>query len=156
MFPKLVSQTYTISDLEQKLQFLKLYLKLQFFGGENKNNNKFRSEDLIWLESMPADFLKGITVENLEKTFEQLETQVKTLKSLAILVPTELPPKTIAEITNKLRKDYGPNFFIEIKIDPNLIAGCALVWNGSLRDYSLKAKIDEMRPEILAIFKSWR
>lgn len=156
MFPTLVSQTYTIADLEQKIQFLKLYLKLQLFGGDNKNNNKFRSEDLIWLESLPPDFLKGITAENLETTFADFQKQVQSLEALVIMVPTELPPKNIADITNKLRKDYGSNFFIDIKVDPTLIASCALVWNGRVRDYSLKARIEEMRPDILAIFKKWK
>jgi hypothetical protein len=155
MFPQLISQTYTVHELKQKLEFLKQYLKVTLYN-DAADPKQFSSEDLVWLNSLPSDFLKGINAQNLDKTFRDFEEQLKTLKSLVMLVPTELPPKTVAEITNKLRKDYGSDFFVDIKIDPSLIAGCALVWNGNLKDYSLKSRIEEMKPEILQIFKTWK
>lgn len=160
MFPNLIAQTYTIQELQGRLQFLKQYLKMQLFvqepSGLQSNTNKFSSEDLVWLETLPADFLKGITRENLEQTFMDFENQIKAIKPLVIMVPTELPKNMVSEITNKLRSDYGPNFFIDVEIDPSLIAGCALVWNGNLRDYSIKKRIEDMKPDILAIFKTWK
>lgn len=153
MFPTIIAQTYTIQELQSKLQFLKQYLKNSLFGS---NTSQFSSEDLVWLESLPAHLLKGINTRNLEQTFQDFDKQLKTLKSLVIMVPTELPKKEVAQISNKLRKDYGPNFFIDVKIDPSLIAGCALVWNGNLRDYSIKKRIEDMKPDILAIFKTWK
>lgn len=155
MFPKLIAQTYTIHDLQQKLEFLKQYLKVTLFN-DKADIKQFNSEDLVWLDNLPADFLKGINAQNLDQTFKEFDQQIKTLKSLVMMVPTELPPKTVAEITNKLRKDYGSDFFVDIKLDPSLIAGCALVWKGHLKDYSLKSKIEEMKPEILQIFKTWK
>lgn len=155
MLPIILAQTYTIQDLQAKLQFLKQYLKISLFG-EKKDLSQFNSQDLVWLESMPANFLKDITTENLEQTFTDFAKQVKALKALVIMVPTELPEKEIIQITNKLRSDYGPNFFIDVQIDPSLIAGCSLVWNGVLRDYSIKKKVEDLKPDILAIFKKWK
>ena len=155
MFPKLVEQTYTIFELQQKLEFLKQYLKVTLFS-DKTDTKQFRSEDLIWLDNLPSDLLKRINAQNLDQTFKDFDQQIKTLKSLVIMVPTELPPKTVSEITNKLRKDYGPNFFVDIKVNPSLIAGCTLAWNGNLKDYSLKSRIEEMKPEILQIFKTWK
>lgn len=153
-FDYLVSGVYTMHDLEEKLQFLKNYLKIQIFG--DKDTKNFSSEDLTWLATLPPDFIKDINKDNMDQIFADLEKETKNLKALVMFIPTDFPHATIKDLSLKLRKDYGPRFLIDLKNDPNLIAGCALVWNGIYKDYSLRAKINESREDILLILKKWK
>ena len=40
-------------------------------------------------------------------------------------------------------------------VDPRLIAGAALVWKGVYRDYSLRAKLEQKRQELLEEFRKF-
>ncbi len=153
-FDYLISKVYTTHDLSQRLQFLKNYLKVQIFG--DKDTKNFSSENIAWFSTLPPDFTKDINKDNIDQIFADLEKETKNIKSLVVFIPTEFPSQTVKDITNKLRIDYGPNFLIDLKIDPNLIAGCSLVWNGIYKDYSLRAKINESREDILSILKAWK
>lgn len=153
MFDKILTSVYTFHDLLDRLQFLKTYLKIKIFGGKEEN---FSSQDMIWLAGLGKDFLEDITKDNLDQTFADLEKKIKIVKPLVVFVPNELPSEVIRDIVVKLRRDYGPNFLVDLKVDPNLIAGCALVWNGIYKDYSLRGKMTEMRTEVLSILKKWK
>lgn len=152
-FTHLVSQVYTLHQLHERMQFLKSYLKSQIFGDKDSS---FNSDDMTWLSAQPADLTADITKDNLDKVFEDLEKQAKELKTLVIFTATDFPPATIKDLALKVRKDFGENFLIDLKSDPNLIAGCALVWNGVYRDYSLRGKMNEKKEDILSILKKWK
>ena len=68
---------------------------------------------------------------------------------LVIFVACELPEKEISRIKEKLGKDVKVRF----KVDPSLIGGAALVWNGQYKDYSLKARLEEHKKEIHKIYE---
>lgn len=153
-FNLLLTQSYTLHQLNERLQFLKGYLQSQIFG--TKDTRGFSSEDLTWLSSQPPTLTSDITKDNIDSIFDDLEKKIKEVKALVMFIPTDFPADTIKDIVTRLRKDYGNNFLIDLKTDPNLIAGCALVWNGIYKDYSLRGKMNERKDEILSILKKWK
>ena len=71
-----------------------------------------------------------------------------------VYTPVIIPDETIPELGQKIRATFGTVLF-ELRFDPDLIGGCALVWKGVYKDYSLRAKIAEKHKEILEGFKSF-
>jgi F0F1-type ATP synthase delta subunit len=96
-----------------------------------------------------------ITPQNIYATFETLEKDIKTIEPLILYLPYELPDEEISQIGTKLRADYGNKFLIEVNIDPNLIAGCALSFKGIYKDYSIKQKIADNKQQILSTFRQY-
>ncbi len=66
---------------------------------------------------------------------------------LVIFVAGELPEREILRIKKKL-----PGIKVRFKVDPSLIGGAALAWNGQYKDYSLKARFEEHKKELQQIY----
>lgn len=69
-------------------------------------------------------------------------------KELVIFVPSQLPQREIDRIKARLGEVK-----VRFKIDPDLIGGAALAWDGQYKDYSLKARFEEKKKELEAIYK---
>lgn len=74
---------------------------------------------------------------------------------LLIYIAFEADDQTIYQIGMNLKKSFTSITLFDIKVNPALIAGCALSFGGIYRDYSLKAKIEDKKSEILESFKKF-
>lgn len=72
-----------------------------------------------------------------------------TPRELVIFVPHEPPDTEIYRIKEKLGKEIKLRF----KIDPTLIGGAALAYNGRYKDYSLKARFQEKDNQLKEIYE---
>lgn len=84
-----------------------------------------------------------------------LENNISKLQVLILYLPFEVNDRIVEQIGQKTRIIFSQLLLLDIKYDPSLIAGCALVWKGILRDYSLKAKIEQEKAQILESFKKY-
>lgn len=148
----ILKDIYTISSLKHRMRILKSYLENALFGGQNPN---ITSSDLAWLSSLGKDFLTQFTKDNLYQKFQTIEAQISKLPILIIYLPFEATDSANLQIGSYLRISYQRIILLDPKFDPDLIAGCACVWNGVYRDYSLRAKIEERKGEILESFKKF-
>ncbi len=146
----ILENTFTLTQLKTRLRVLKASLLKEFFGGELEQ----APEDLNWLSSLPKSFYLQFTKDNVYKLLEDLEKTIPTLPILTIYLTFEPNENALFQIGSFARKTYStPLLLLDIKLDPALIAGCSLVWKGRQRDFSLRAKLEEKKPEILNSFK---
>lgn len=159
--PELVDQilfnTFIQTLALKRLLLLKNLAIGKLFGQKDsaKAADAVSSEQQMWLDSLDKDLFHHFTQSNVYKLFDDAEKVIKEIKPLTVYVSFDLPEKEISKIGQLLRQDYGKNFLIEIKLDPNLIAGCAFVWNGIYKDYSLRHKINENRQAVLSTLKGY-
>lgn len=149
----ILKDTFTLTQLKTRVRVLKSNLLKTFFGGETKLT--LSPQDLSWLKSLPPSFYQQFTKDNVYKIFVDLENKIQNLKLLTIYLTFEPDDVVVKEIGIMVRKTFGSFLPLDIKYDPTLIAGCALVWKGVYRDYSLRAKIEERKGEILEGFKKF-
>ncbi|MBI4039191.1 hypothetical protein HY384_04535 [Candidatus Daviesbacteria bacterium] len=149
----ILKDTYSISELKHRLRILKNYLSESFFGGQKVELTGV--EDTNWLKSLPAQFFQSINKDNIYNIFTNLEADVKKLTILTMYLTFEPDTTTISQIGTFARKNFGPSLLLDIKFDPNLIAGTALVWKGNYQDYSLRSKMAQKKEEILESFKKF-
>ncbi len=71
--------------------------------------------------------------------------EIKAIEPLYFYLPFELPEEEILKISSKLRRDYGKQFLIETRVDPQLLGGCALSYKGVYKDYSLKDRLNKTK-----------
>ena len=147
----ILSNTYTISQLKHRILILKDYLQETLFGGAKKTD--LANEDTLWLNSLPKDFLQKFTKDNTYDIFASLEKEAGLIKTLTMYLTFEPDSTTLTQIGTRAKTLFP--VLLDIKYDPKLIAGTALVWNGVYKDYSLHSKIEQKNSEILESFKKF-
>ncbi len=150
----ILNNTYTFNDLQHRLRVIKAKLTSQFFNSPFKNED-FQKVDIDWLESLDQIFLQLFTKENFNLIFENIEERLKTIDLLTVYLAFEMGGIEIQRFGQFIRLKTRKNLLIEIKYDPNLIAGCALVWQGIYKDFSLKNTLKQQQSEIIAGFKTF-
>ncbi|OGE64836.1 hypothetical protein A3I48_04475 [Candidatus Daviesbacteria bacterium RIFCSPLOWO2_02_FULL_36_7] len=148
----ILKDTYSLSQLKHRLRILKSSLLKAFFGGENLT---FSPTQLSWLKSLPTEFYQKFNKDNVYQIFTEIEKEISKLKTLTIYLTFEPDELTLTQLGAYVRTNFGPNFLLDIKLKPDLIAGPALVWKGIYKDYSLKAKLEARKAEILQEFKKF-
>lgn len=143
---------YTVSGLKKRLRVLRSYFSKNFFGAPFTDLSE---NDLLWINSLPKSFLSQFEKSNLTQKLYRLENKSNQLPFLTMYLPFEANGETAKLIGSMVRQLFNPNLFLDIKYDPSLLAGCALVWKGIYKDYSLKERIEERKGEILEGFKKF-
>lgn len=152
LFNILLTDTYTLSALRHWTRVLKSYFSKIFFGTAD---SVLDEHDIIWINSLPKDFLAKFDKNNITQNIAELEKKISQLQLLTVYLPFEVNDEAVKLIGGMARKLFNPKLFLDIKYDPTLLAGCALSWKGIYKDYSLKKKIEERKTEILAGFKTF-
>lgn len=160
LLDQILANTFTQSQALSRLHVLKDLVLVKLFGQKNvpqtTETKKERSpaQATNWIISL-GNIYRHFTRENVYKTFESLEQEIKKIQALVVYLPFELPEQSIAEIGSYLRNQYGKRFLLETKTDPTLIAGTALVWKGTYKDYSIRKSIQDNRSLILTTLKEY-
>lgn len=150
----ILKDTFTKNSLQHRLRILKSYLIKAFFGMQKMSS--FDQKDLIWLASLPKDLYKSFNKDNVYKIFDELDSIPNSLPTLTMYLPIEATDNVCLLVGSYARKTFtNSQIILDTKYDPVLIAGCALVWKGVYRDYSLRAKIESKKEEILGNFKQF-
>ena len=148
----ILKDTFSVNLLKHRLRILKSNLLKTFFGS-NQEELSLCAEDINWLKSIPLPLYQQFDKDNVYQIFSNLEMEISKLKVLTIYLTFEPDEITLSEIGAFARKTFDPTLLLDIKLNPNLIAGTAFAWKGIYKDYSLHAKIEEKKPEILEGFK---
>lgn len=154
----ILQDTFTKNLALKRVAALRNHLVNKLFKASESKAGKNITEDpeiTTWVLNLNPETLHGITASNVYKTFDNLEASIKLGEPLILYLPYELPAEEIMKIGYRLRADYGLQFLMDIQIDPNLIAGCALSYKGIYKDFSVKQKILDNKKEILAGFRKY-
>lgn len=152
---KILTGTYTYTDALRRIKAVRQFILDQVFASAIGSFTASNEVDTAWLSSLGADFYGQFNPQNVYELMDQVEKKLNTLQVLVIYLPFEIPQGEVVRVGGKLRAEYGQNFLVDFKIDPNLIAGCALVWNSIYKDYSVRQRIEDNRAQIINIIRGY-
>lgn len=111
------------------------------------NYSKTKEEALKMLWSDREKF------EELDKLdqFEEMEKEIKEVPVLNLTLALEFSDTELLEIYKKVREVFETLMFVNFSVDPNLIGGCVVIWQGKVYDWSIKKSIVDKRKEFLEI-----
>lgn len=99
-------------------------------------------------------------IEKKEKQYQDAEGQVfflRLLKKHLISLPKvrleiafDIPEVMLGEISQWFEDNFGKKFVLDIRVNPKIIGGTRLEYNGRWADFSLAKKIKENKSEIIA------
>lgn len=150
----ILKNTYSLAQFKHRVRILKSALLKAFFGS-NEANAALPPSDLNWLKSLSAQVYHKFNKDNVYQIISGLEEQCTKLPTLTMYLTFEPDEATLGQIGSFARQAFGPMLLLDIRFDPNLIAGTALSWKGVYKDYSLKARMEEKKAEILEGFKKF-
>lgn len=149
---KFLEQSYYKGQITRRFNTLKGLLQNKFF---NSPLSQINPEDSAWLSSLGEDFLKNFTKLNVYSALTKLEKDIKSLLTLTIYIPFEMPEGEKDKLGSYLRENFKKELIFEIKLDPNLIGGAAISWKGVYKDYSLRSRIEQNHDRVLSSLKSF-
>jgi len=151
----ILQTTYTLTDLKHRVRLLGNYFENKLFSDNQKFIGEQSASDANWIKSLSEDFLNQFNKANLNQILQDLDDQLKKITPLIVYIPFTATQDQIQEIGSYARKLFNQNLVLEIKLDPSLIGGAALVLKGVYKDYSIKASVQAKREEILVGFRKY-
>ncbi|MCL4367552.1 hypothetical protein M1563_05300 [Patescibacteria group bacterium] len=148
-----ISTVYGKSEATRQLATLKSYLLNRLFSNDQSMLTSLEPEQIRWMQSLGEDFYQGINQTNVYQILQAIEEHLAQLEPLIIYLPFVLPDAQLPNLGKYARNLFGPECLVEIKFDPDLIAGPALVWKGVYKDYSIKQKLADHHQEIMDSLK---
>lgn len=160
MAPKVLeivlSNTFTLVAARRRIALLKEFLEEVFFGKGGKGDvpsqaslSAFlsqRSEDSTHLEAMRTwgDAVFSLfTKANLYATFDEISKALGEIPVLTLYTTVPLPQDEYEVMCKELRELSGKPVLIDDKVDGDLPAGSAFVWNGVYHDHSIRRHFKE-------------
>jgi F0F1-type ATP synthase delta subunit len=151
---KVLDSTYTKTDLARRTRLLREYLEKTFFTPETHEMTKFlinqqaTTDDIDTFLSWGEDFFRTFTHENTYSIMTAIADRVKVAPIAVLYIPYEPVPAEVIKLGKWFRKQVHQEVLVDLHTDPSLLGGCAFVWKGTYRDYSLRYYMLKRRDEI--------
>jgi|SRR5581483_10184539 len=165
IFLSIIEEPIPIQSVRKRIHLAKTWLTNLFYseGKSKEENGEYVDEiDTNWLKNIQAtreeekdSVWAAITKTNFSEIFEVLEKKVREVNPLVLFIPILLPTNEVENLVRKVRADMGRPVLLDIRLDPDLIGGAAIAWNGIYKDYSLRQKIKDNHETILASFQKY-
>lgn len=149
----ILKDTFTLPKLNKRVRILRSFLENRLFASDRQTS--FEETDLAWLKNLGEPFLDQFNQKNIYEILTETEDKIKKLAPLIIYLPFPVNDQSEVQIGSYMRKLFPNIYLFDPKFDPNLIAGCAFSWKGVLKDYSLRARVEEKKAEVLSGFKKY-
>lgn len=92
---------------------------------------------------------KLVSRHNFKENIEQSEKEIKEMPVLTVYLALELQGPQLELLSSELVSNFSKSqFLIDFKLDPGLVAGCAMVWEGKYGDFSVKRLLEQNNGEI--------
>lgn len=150
----LITSSLTKNEALNRLRRLRDFLGEKLFGTAPPESAP-DSDLQLWLRSLDPRLLEPINGHNIDQIMNSIEEAVGKIDPLIVFLSFEIERPQLEELVKTLRQSYGPEFLVEIKFDPNLIGGAALVWKGVYKDYSVHQRITDNREQIIRMFQKY-
>ncbi len=165
----LIPTTYRQSDLAYRLGLLREYLEFAFFTkqssvlnpemiGEFSTAGPHDPADLGFLRNLPPELYAAFNRETFHDVLDQALIEAKALPTVRLTVAVLLTTDAVAMVGQWARQAVDVHALLDFSIDPELGAGCQLLWQDVLRDYSLEQALRtherELYERIPALFSA--
>ena len=165
VYQQLLQNTYTSDALYQRIRFLKEYYEMHFYS-QNEEGQHLTIENFCTQKGIDPD-TEALTVweryfhehssgaEESIKTLHELEQNIHLLPSVVVYLPLIFDTKEIAKIAGWFRTNVRKDMILEVKIDANVTGGCALIWNSTYYDFSLRYFMRKERAGIVSMLNAY-
>ncbi len=121
-----------------------LITKLENLKGELYKSNQIKIETLDLPVLVKEELLKDNSLEEIVKKIEYILDAIKKTPIIRIILSIT-PNKTLEQqIVEKLRDLAKKTVFVKIEVNPFIVSGAIVEYDGKYLDYSISKKINEL------------
>lgn len=157
----ILKSTFTRNDIARRMRLLREYLEQNYFTETKMEMTKFlllrraTTDDINAFIGWGEEFYATFTRKNAYTLISRMLEEAKKLPVASLYIPYEPVPAEVSKIGVWFRGNVGSNVLLDIHTDPTLLGGCAIVWKGSYRDYSLRYYMLKKHQEIVKVIEEY-
>lgn len=166
LFKEIFNNTYTKNDFYQRSLLLKEFFEYLFFSDHGKETHKDILKNFLKDKEISKElsdvmnswsdlFYTSFTSENFNTLIDEIEKEFEKLPIVVMYVPISLPFDEIKKLGEWVRTNITANVLMDVKVDPEVVGGCAFVWNGVYHDFSLKYFFDKKVNDIVTMVRNY-
>lgn len=150
-FAKIIKEIYTKEDLLFYLEEIDSAIDLILKEPKKSGFEKLKEKIATPLFNLLAE------VKEKEKQYREPKDQVfflELLKKFLISLPKvkiemaiEPERETLIKISDWFERELGKKFILDVKINPKILGGLIIEYNGKWRDFSLAKKLKTIQPQ---------
>ncbi|MDP3735735.1 MAG: hypothetical protein Q8R39_04935 [bacterium] len=155
----IISTTYTVSDVHERIALMRRFLEEAFFAG-GATPTRERLEEFLDVADAEAEtrsalrswldaWAGALSRESLYSTLRAVESDVSALPVLGIITPVRLPDEETVRLGAWVREYVDARALIDFHTDPAAVGGCRLIWGGREREFSFGYFVEKHRDEIV-------
>lgn len=156
-----LKNTFTKKDISKRLRLLREYFEAGYFTFNESDVTKFlltkhaTTDDINAFISWGDDFYASFTKDTMYDIVNTLTGMVKELPCVVVYIPYEAVPAEVIRLGTWCRSNINEAVVVDLKTDTTLLGGCAFVWKGMYRDYSLRYYMRKRREQITKIINEY-
>jgi hypothetical protein len=177
---KLINESATRIQALRRLRILREFVNYRMFDGnvqkdissllssfkkayldrskkeESSLIQKENEKDINFLEELDPKIFDQFNSFNITDNLKKLEAQIYAAKTVFLFIPFDMPNKEVGQLSSWVKGNFGDETLLDFKYDHTLIGGCAISYKGVLKDFSVKALINQRKPEIIKALTTFR
>lgn len=153
----------TYQQVTKALKILKLYLEQKLYHQADLDIDSFITINAgnqtyqHWLKEFAnSDEAKTISVSNYSKWISDLKELVESTPKIIVYVPFVFPEAKLGQLHKTAVEAVGQFVYLDIKFDEDLLAGCAIVWKGNYKDYSLRSTLRSKQEGVKKLLQQFK
>lgn len=145
----LCDHTFTVQAMRRRIGLLHECVELVLFNNEVADKaaaiksaieQRAEDSDVSALMSLGDGVFSNLTTTTFQKEISALHATVDTLPVMVLYVAVVLPEVELADMAHWCRRECAPALLFDIQIDPQVVGGCAFVWNDTYHDFSFRSQ----------------
>lgn len=168
-----LDKNYTKTQTQRRLRVLRDFLNWRLFEKSEKMSindaaKEFAKSKLAlqdpknyhldeeFLRSLGEGFFDQFDSRNMTTKLAELEKGVSGTKQVTLYLAFDPPADEIDRFGQWIKQNLGAEALLDIHHKSALIGGAAISYQGVVKDYSIKARIDSQRKEIVQTLLGFR
>jgi len=156
-----LQDTYTSDELTERIGIMREHYGAKAFTPSEKDKSvqdrygaTIEPYTLNVLERWERVFTEmKLTPKELYEIMDEIEEEVSTIPSAILYVPIHFSSDYIAGFGKWLRENTKPNLLLTVRTDSRVSGGCAVIWNNTYYDFSMKYFVKAHRQSLVEMVK---
>lgn len=157
----ILQNTFTKACFLKRLALLRGYLEAKYYKKADLdiesylNTGQVNGHDRLAVITWKNQFIHNFTAQNSYQIINKLTENLNRLPIITLYLAVIISDNDIDKIGGWFRNILKTQVLLDINLNPNLVAGCAFVYNGKYYDYSLRNLISSRKDQISRILQNY-
>ena len=141
--------TFTVGDMRRRLGLLQESVELALFTNETGDTTaaikaaveeRGKEDDVTAIIAWGDEVFSHFGASNMREQISALQKSIDALPVMTLYIPITFPESELATMAVWCREQFAPQLLFDVQIDPQVVGGCAFVWNDTYHDFSFRAQ----------------